>query len=136
MLTTMPPTITGSTASEIRAFSPDLRNPAKAPSTSFLLAASSSLAVVTTQTTSPRCAAIKVPKEDTTALVKPSLLFSARASSRFLLRSLTLRVLHTPEIPSSLMWFLMEGSRRKEPRRIRFHGGGNALQVLLHSVQG
>ena len=31
------------------------------------------LAVVTTQTTSPLCAAIRVPKEDTTALVKPSL---------------------------------------------------------------
>ena len=68
-------------------------------------------------------------------------MFSARASSRFLLRSETFRVLHTPEIPSSLMWlqifqiythehwierergningtnFLMEGSRRKEPRR-------------------
>merc|ERR1712226_565499 len=123
MLTTMPPTITGSTASEIRAFSPDLRNPAKAPSTSFLLAASSSLAVVTTQTTSPRCAAIKVPKEDTTALVKPSLLFSARASSRFLLRSLTLRVLHTPEIPSSLMWF--DGGVEEEgaKARVGFHGG-------------
>merc|ERR1719237_783969 len=40
------------------------------------------------------------------ALVKPSLLFSARASSRFLLRSETLRVLHTPEIPSSLRLFL------------------------------
>merc|ERR1719177_26828 len=117
MLTTMPPTIEASTAYEMRACSPDLRNPARAPSTSFLLAASSSLAVVTTQTTSPLCAAIRVPKEDTTALVKPSLLFSARAWSRFLLRSETLRVLHTPAIPSSLRWFLMEGSRRKEPRR-------------------
>merc|ERR1719336_3244105 len=117
MLTTMPPTMEGSTAQEIRAFSPDLRNPARAPSTSFLLAASSSLAVVTVQTTSPLCAAIKVSKEATTALVKPSLLFSARASSRFLLSSFTFRVLHTPPMPSSLMLFLIDGSRRKDPRR-------------------
>merc|ERR1719336_1576822 len=117
MLTTMPPTMEGSTAWEIRAFSPDLRNPARASSTSFLLAASSSLAVVTVQTTSPLCAAIKVSKEATTALVKPSLLFSARASSRFLLSSFTFRVLHTPPMPSSLMLFLMDGSRRKDPRR-------------------
>merc|ERR1719336_76712 len=117
MLTTMPPTMEGSTAQEIRAFSPDLRNPARAPSTSFLLAASSSLAVVTVQTTSPLCAAIKVSKEATTALVKPSLLFSARASSRFLLSSFTFRVLHTPPMPSSLMLFLIDGSRRNDPRR-------------------
>ena len=85
------------------------------------------LAVVTVQTTSPLCAAIKVSKEATTALVKPSLaenmvkihvnsgrdqnlqhpgthlLFSAKASSRFLLSSFTFRVLHTPPMPSSLM---------------------------------
>ena len=61
-------------------------------------------------------------------------MFSARASSRFLLSSFTFRVLHTPPMPSSLMLlkifefrnsycengrahFLIEGSRRKDPRR-------------------
>ena len=42
------------------------------------------LAVVTTQTTSPRWAAIRVPKEDTTALVKPSLVTRVNVSELFL----------------------------------------------------
>ena len=81
-------------------------------------------------------------------------MFSAKASSRFLLSSFTFRVLHTPPMPSSLMlleifefrivgvnkhsasplldrWVQEEGSQA----RICVHGGGDGLQVLLNGVK-
>ncbi|CAL4060485.1 unnamed protein product, partial [Meganyctiphanes norvegica] len=107
--TIIPPMMEGSTLVDSWIVSPSFRKDLSAPSTSTCISASIGLAVVTSHTTSPRTAAIIVPKAATTPPVFASLPFSANKPKRLTVNSLAPFFSRTESIASFLSSFFRSG---------------------------
>lgn len=108
--TTIPPMMDGSNLVVSKRVWPCLRNALRADSSLPLVSASSGLAVITSQTTSPRFAAMITLKAFITALIFWRRPFSARRASKFVVAGLRLALDPTACRASTLTLRLMVGS--------------------------